>query len=87
MFHTSGTDVLVQMWAVVKVLGPLYALCFGLVGARLLIENATKVFKRKYLPPPKKAKVSKPRRSSVFVAGDRNPSVRKTKKGVYVYYE
>lgn len=55
MFHTSGTDVLAQAWSVIKVLGPLYALCFGIVGARLVIENATKIFKKKYLPPPKEA--------------------------------
>jgi len=84
MFQTSGSDVLSQTWMVLKALGPFYAIIFGLMGAQRLIEIVKQAI---FPPPPKKKTTSRPKRSSIYVASDRNPRVRKTKKGVYVYYE
>ena len=90
---TSGSDVLVQMWQVIKALAPLYALCFGLIGVRLLIDNAKAAFMKKYgkyFPSKAKKKTTttpRPKRSSVFVANSKNPRVRKTEKGIYIHFD
>lgn len=92
---TSGSDVLVQMWQVIKALAPLYALCFGLLGARALIDKIKAVFMKKYGKYfPSKAKKKKkttttprPKRSSVFVANSKNPRVRRTEKGIYIHFD
>lgn len=92
MFQTSAPDVMTQMWQVIKVLGPIYAIAFGLMGARMVIDRVTDVFKKKYFSAKPKREGTKstsrrPRRSSIYVSGTRNPRIRRTKTGVYVYYD
>lgn len=83
MFRVSAGDVLVQTFMVIKVLGPIYALLFGLLAVRLLID----MLMGKIFPQPAKSK-SKAKRPRQRVRFDRKeyPGLRyyRTKKGLTV---
>lgn len=92
MFKTSSSDVLIKMWQVIKVLGPLYAIFFGLEGVRYLIDITGSALKKKYgkhspRKAPRKKTSPRPKRNSVFVATGKNPRVRRTKSGVYIHFD
>ncbi|OLN29918.1 hypothetical protein [Desulfosporosinus metallidurans] len=50
MFHTNSADVLNQMFTVLKLLGPIYAIVFGIMGARMLMEKGLKKIFPNYNP-------------------------------------
>ncbi len=85
MFKVSADDVLVQTFMVIKVLGPIYALLFGLLAVRLLID----MLMGKIFPQPAKSKSkAKAKRPRQRVRFDRKeyPGLRyyRTKKGLTV---
>lgn len=86
--NANSTDVLFQIAMIIKVLFPLYAIAFALLGFRMLIDYLTDIFKKKYFPAkPKSSTPRRPRRSSIYVSSTRNPRIRRTKTGVYIYYD
>ncbi len=77
----NSSDVWGQLWSVVGILGPLYAIFFGLLAVRMLLETAvTKIF-----PKPKATKAKRPR-ESVYYDRKQHPGLRtsKSKKGIKV---
>jgi len=79
--NVSGSDVISQIGMILQVLGPIYAIFFGLLGARYLLENTV----NKIFPPKLKTKTKKPRQS-VKYDKKQYPGLRayKTKQGLTI---
>jgi hypothetical protein len=94
-FQTDAGDVLNKLWMVVQFLAPIYAIAFGMLGARMLIEYGLGKLMDKFFPAKPKTTKTKSstatsrrrRRASVYISSERNPQIRRTKTGVYVYYD
>lgn len=69
MIHTNSSDVLNQTFTVMRLLGPIYALVFGIMGARMLIEKGLKKIFPNYNP-----KKGKQRGSGKSTKGSSNRS-------------
>lgn len=59
MFTTNAGDVVGQKVSVLAILGPIYAICFGLVAVRALMD----VFANKIFPKPAKPTKKRPRKT------------------------
>lgn len=62
MIHTNASDVTNNMWMVLGLLGPLYAIIFGIMGAKLLINKVLRKIFPNYKPHNNKRKSNRSRK-------------------------
>ena len=76
--NTSSIDVLSQMSVILAILGPIYAVIFGIMGARLLIDKVLMTIFPNYKPNKGREKGrGKSKRSSSNRSGARSKSKKK----------
>ncbi|EGW40144.1 hypothetical protein [Desulfosporosinus sp. OT] len=81
MFHTNSSDVLNQTFTVIQLLAPIYALVFGIIGARMLIEKGLKKIFPNYNPKKGRGKGKSAKNSSTRT----NSKRKSTKKELASY--